>query len=119
MKKETTPYNPFDYLENQTEIDAYLAEAFENEDPQVFLVALGFLARKKGMAEVAKLTGVNRESLYKSLSGDGNPAYVTVAKVAKALGVRLGAREEGVRSQLFTDNDEVKEEPSSVPPVKS
>jgi len=92
VKTETTPYNPFDYLENQTEIDAYLAEAFENEDPQVFLVALGFLARKKGMAEVAKLSGVNRESLYRSLSGDGNPAYVTVAKVAKALGVRFGAR---------------------------
>lgn len=91
MKTETTPYNPFDYLENQNEIDAYLAEAFENEDPHVFLVALGFLARKKGMAEVAKLSGVNRESLYKSLSGDGNPAYVTVAKVAKALGVRLAA----------------------------
>jgi probable addiction module antidote protein len=91
MKTETTPYNPFDYLENQNEIDAYLAESFGDEDPRVFLVALGFLAKKKGMAEVAKLVGVNRESLYKSLSGDGNPAYTTVAKVVKALGVRLAA----------------------------
>ena len=34
----------------------------------------------------------HRESLYKSLSGDGNPAYTTtVAKVIKALGVRLAA----------------------------
>ena len=91
METENTPYNPFDYLDNQSEIDAYLAAAFEDEDPRVFLVALGFLAKKKGMAEVAKLTGVNRESLYKSLSGNGNPAYITVAKVAKALGVRLAA----------------------------
>lgn len=86
---ENTPYNPFDYIENQSEVDAYLAAAFEDEDPRVFLVAIGFLAKKKGMANVAKLTGVNRESLYKSLSGDGNPAYITVAKVVKALGVRL------------------------------
>ena len=59
---KTTPYNPFDYLEGQDEIDAYLSEAFLDEDPRVFLVALGFLAKKKGMSEVAKRAGVNRES---------------------------------------------------------
>ena len=95
MKTETTPFNPFDYLESQAEIDAYLAEAFRDENPHVFLIALGFLAKKKGMAEVAKRAGVNRESLYKSLSGEGNPAYITVAKVARALGVRLDAATNG------------------------
>ena len=86
---KTTPYNPFDYLEGQGEIDAYLSEAFLDEDPRVFLVALGFLAKKKGMSEVAKRAGVNRESLYKSLSGEGNPAYATIAKVTRALNIRM------------------------------
>jgi len=45
MNNTTTPYNPFDYLQGQAEIDAYLAEAFHDEAPHVFLVALGFLAK--------------------------------------------------------------------------
>ena len=89
MNTETTLYNPFDYLESPEEIDAYLAAAFLDEDPRVFLVALGFLARKRGMGEVAKLAGVNRESLYKSLSGEGNPGYATIARVIRALNLRI------------------------------
>ncbi|MDR2550007.1 MAG: hypothetical protein LBD10_07420 [Desulfobulbus sp.] len=58
MNNKTTPYNPFDYLEGQDEIDAYLAEAFLDENPRVFLVALGFLAKKKGMSEVTKVATV-------------------------------------------------------------
>ena len=69
--------------------DAYLAAAFLDEDPRVFLVALGFLARKRGMGEVAKLAGVNRESLYKSLSGEGNPGYATIARVIRALNIKM------------------------------
>ena len=89
MKTETTLYNPFDYLESPEEINAYLATAFLDEDPRVFLVALGFLARKKGMAEVARIAGVNRESLYNSLSGEGNPGYATIARVIRALNIRI------------------------------
>ena len=89
MKTETAPYNPFDYLESPEEINAYLATAFLDEDPRVFLVALGFLARKKGMAEVARIAGVNRESLDKSLSGEGNPGYATIARVIRALNIRI------------------------------
>ena len=73
MSKETTLWNPFDYLKTPEEINEYLADAFLDEDPKIFVVALGYLARKKGMTELARLTGVNRESLYKSLSGNGNP----------------------------------------------
>ena len=65
------------------------AAAFLDEAPRVFLVALGFLARKKGMAEVARIAGVNRESLYNSLSGEGNPGYATIAGVIRALNIRI------------------------------
>lgn len=89
MKVKTSPYNPFDYLETKEEINEYLNIAFMDDDPQVFLIALGYLAKKKGMVEVAKETGLNRESLYKSLSGHGNPKFFTISKVTKALGCRL------------------------------
>jgi len=40
---KTSPYNPFDYLENEEEINEYLSTAFNDEDPHVFLIALGYL----------------------------------------------------------------------------
>ena len=89
MSTKTTPYNPFDYLETKEEINEYLNTAFMDDDPRVFVVALGYLAKKKGIAQVAKETGLNRESLYKSLSGDGNPAFATIKKITKALGCEL------------------------------
>ncbi|RWX48854.1 putative addiction module antidote protein [Candidatus Electrothrix communis] len=57
-----------------------------DDDPQVFLVALGYLAKKQGMTKVDKKAGLNRESLYKALAGGGNPRFSTVNKVIKALG---------------------------------
>ena len=89
MKTATSPYNPLDYLETKEEINEYLNNAFMDDDPQVFLIALGYLAKKKGMSKVARETGLNRESLYKSLSGAGNPKFTTISKVSKALGCKL------------------------------
>lgn len=89
MKAKTSPYNPFDYLETKEEINEYLNNAFADDNPQIFLIALGHLAKKKGIIKVAKETGLNRESLYKSLSGEGNPRFSTISKVTKALGCKL------------------------------
>ncbi len=89
MATKTTPYNPFDYLETQEEINEYLNNAFMDNDPRVFVVALGYLAKKRGMTKLAKETGLNRESLYKSLSSDGNPAFATIKKIAQALDIRM------------------------------
>ena len=89
MKVTTSLYNPFDYLETKEEINEYMNDAFMDDDPQLFLIALGHLAKKKGMTKIAKQTGLNRESLYKSLSGEGNPKFTTISKVSKALGCKL------------------------------
>ena len=89
MKTATSLYNPLDYLETKEEINEYLNNAFMDDDPQVFLIALGHLAKKKGMSKIARETGLNRESLYKSLSGAGNPKFTTISKVSKALGCKL------------------------------
>jgi probable addiction module antidote protein len=88
---KTTPYNPFDYLETPEEISAFMDEAFADPDPRIALVALGHLAKKRGMSKVAKDAGVPRESLYKALSGERNPGFDTVLKVIHALGINLHA----------------------------
>ena len=55
-------------------------------------MALGDIARAKGMTEVARRAGLGRESLYKALSPNGNPELATVMKVMEALGLRLHAK---------------------------
>jgi transcriptional regulator with XRE-family HTH domain len=63
------------------------------------LVALGALEVKHGLqipvtaavAQLANETGLGRESLYKALSGEGNPSFATILKVIQALGLKLGA----------------------------
>ncbi len=89
MTLKTTLYNPFDYLETQEEINEYLTDAFQDDDPRLFVVALGYLAKKKGMTKIAKRAGLNRESLYRALSENGNPKFATISKVSKALGCKL------------------------------
>ena len=86
---KTRPFNPFDYLETQEEINAYLQECFNDEDPQVFVNALGHLARHYGVSEVARAAGLNRESLYKIFNGKAQPKWDTVRRLMKALRVDL------------------------------
>ena len=68
-----------------------LEAAFEDGDPALIAAALGDIARAKGMSQIARETGLGRESLYKALSPDGNPEFSTVLKVVRALGLRLHA----------------------------
>lgn len=92
-KTRTLPYDVAEQLRTPEEraayLDAWLAEA--PDDSAGIARALGAIARAKGMAQVARDTGLSRESLYKALSGNGNPSFSTVLKVARALGVRLHA----------------------------
>jgi probable addiction module antidote protein len=70
---------------------AYLEAALEDGDPRIVAAALGDIARAKGMTQVARDTGLGRESLYKALSPDGNPELATLLKVVAALGLQLRA----------------------------
>jgi probable addiction module antidote protein len=70
-------------------LDAWLTEA--PDDAAGIARALGDIARAKGMSQVAKDSGLSRESLYKALGENGNPSFATVLKVARALGMRLHA----------------------------
>jgi probable addiction module antidote protein len=63
--------------------------ALEKNDIETLLDVIGAIARSKGMAKIAGDIGVNRESLYQSLSREGNPSFATVANVLDALGYRI------------------------------
>ncbi|MCD2171334.1 addiction module antidote protein [Rhizobium sp. C4] len=84
-----TTFDVADYLDSDEMIVEFLAAAIEDENPEVFIAALGHVAKVKGMSEIARETGLGRESLYKALKEGAKPRYETVAKVLSALGVRL------------------------------
>ena len=88
--KAALKLHPFDaarYLQSDEAIAEYMTAVLEAEDPDLLLLAMGDIARAKGMAQVAKDAGVGRESLYKALTPGAKPRFDTVVKVARALGV--------------------------------
>jgi len=85
-------FNPAHYLDSDEMIVEYLKATAEDPNPEVFLGALGDVAKAKGMAEIAKKTGLDRESLYKALRPGAHPRYETVKAVLKAIGVELTFR---------------------------
>ena len=90
-KHKTRPYDAAEYLETEEDMAAYLQAALADGDAAVVVHALGNIARARGMSQIARETGLRRESLYKALSPDGNPEFATVLKVVKALGIQLHA----------------------------
>lgn len=89
--KKLAVYDSADYLTDEETIAEYLSAALQDPDPDMFLVAVKNVARARGMAQLAKDTGLGRESLYKALAPGAKPRYDTVLKVLRALGVKLHA----------------------------
>jgi probable addiction module antidote protein len=95
MKKKTT-YKAFDaaeYLDNDLVVAEYLSTAAEDPNPDVFIAALGDVAKARGMAQIAKDAGLGRESLYKTLSAGAHPRFETINSVLHALGVKFAVVE--------------------------
>jgi probable addiction module antidote protein len=86
-----TPFDASEYLDSDEMMVEYLTLTLEDENPEVFISALGDIAKAKGMAQIAKDTGLSRESLYKSLRSGSKLRYETVQKILKALNVKLSA----------------------------
>ena len=94
MTKSTIKLIPFDaarYLDDDEAVAEYMTAVLETNDSDLLLLALGDVARAKGMAQVAKDAGLGRESLYKALTPGAKPRFDTVLKVARALGVKFTA----------------------------
>ena len=92
-KTTTTRYDVAEHLRTPKEMAAYLEACLEEADGDAAFVAkaLGDIARAKGMSQIARDTGLSRESLYKALSGDRSPSFDTILKVIEALGLKLHA----------------------------
>jgi probable addiction module antidote protein len=94
MKKTlTSSYDVAEHLRTPEEMALYLDACIEEADGDAAFIAkaLGDIARARGMSQVAKDTGLSRESLYKALSGERAPTFDTILKVTKALGIKLHA----------------------------
>ena len=92
-KTTTTRYDVAEHLRTSEEMAAYLEACLEEADGDAAFVAkaLGDIARAKGMTQVARDSGLSRESLYKALSGERIPSFDTILKVVSALGLSLHA----------------------------
>ncbi len=90
-KSKLLPWDPAEHLETEEDMAIYLEAALEDGEPSLVAAALGDIARARGMTQLARDTGLGRESLYKALSPTGNPEFSTIMKVVQALGLRLHA----------------------------
>ena len=84
-----TRFDVTEHLDNEEVIAEYLAAAMEDSDPDVFLAALADVAKARGMAQLAKDSGLSRESLYKTLAPGAKPRFETIVKITKVLGVPM------------------------------
>ncbi len=91
MRTPVTRFDAADYLKPPQDMVAYLDACFEEDagDGVLIRAALNDIARARGMTQIARDTGLGRESLYKALGSQGNPEFATIIKVMKALGLKL------------------------------
>jgi probable addiction module antidote protein len=90
MEKITVAdFDPAEYIETSEDVFLTLKVAEEENDPEFLLSVIGDIARSKGMARLARELNLDRKGLYKALSQEGNPSFITVSKVLDKLGFRL------------------------------
>jgi probable addiction module antidote protein len=88
-KERVSEFDPSAFLDNEEVVAAYLSAALEDDNPDVFLAAVGHVAKARGMSAIAERAGLGRESLYKAFAPGAKPRYDTVLKVLHSLGVKL------------------------------
>ncbi len=89
MVLKTFPYDSAEFLDTPEAWSEFLKAACEDGTPAEIAHALGVIARAQSITKLAEKTGMSRQALYKALSGEGNPEFATIAKVAEALGLRI------------------------------
>ena len=95
VKKKVTfaKYDPAEYINSKEDVITFLEEALEENDPEFLLRTIGYIARSKGMTQLARELNLNREGLYTALSPQGNPSFTTIARVLDNLGYQLSVRQ--------------------------
>lgn len=98
MALKTKPFDIAEHLNTPEDIRLFLQEVANTGDESDFIHALKTAASAVGMTEVAKKAGITRAALYKSLAENGNPQFITISKVTKALGCKLAVTEQPLQS---------------------
>ena len=93
MKEKTTVWDMAENINTKEDVIAYLEAALEENDTEFLFKVIGYIARSKGMAQIAKDLNLARESLYRSLAPDGNPSFNTVVNVLDYLGYQLSIKQ--------------------------
>src|SRR5262249_50087608 len=102
MAKKSKSFDASEHLDDE-DIALYISDAIANKDVETVARTIGVVAKARGMSQIARETGLTRESLYKSLSGEQSPRFETIVLVLKALGFRLNVEpdhENGVAGRL-------------------
>ena len=86
-------WDPADVIETKEDVIAFLEGALEENDPEFLFKTIGYIARSKGIAQIARELNLNREGLYTAFSPQGNPSFVTVARVLDNLGFQLSIKQ--------------------------
>ena len=94
-KKKVTfaKWDPAEVIETKEDVTAFLEVALEENDPEFLFKTIGYIARSKGMAQIARELNLNREGLYTALSPQGNPSFITIARVLDNLGFQLSVKQ--------------------------
>ena len=91
MKNELTDFDISQYLDNKEVIAEYLTQVLEDGDIDELMVAIGNIAKAKGLTQISKDSGLGRESLYKTFNKGSKPRFDTVVRVLNSLGIHLKA----------------------------
>jgi probable addiction module antidote protein len=89
MTTKVREFDASEFLDNDEVIAAYLQDSLEDNDPDVFLLAVANVVKARSMTRVAEDSGLGRESLYKALRPGAKPGFAMIGKVLGALGVRF------------------------------
>ncbi len=86
---EVSNFDVSQYLDDKEIIAEYLSQILEDGDTAELLTALGNIAKAKGMTQIAKDTGLGRESLYKTFNPNTKPKFETILKIMNSIGVKI------------------------------
>ena len=95
-------WDPADDIETKEDVVALLEVALEETDPDFIIRAIGYIARSKGMTQLARELNLDRKGLYKSLAPDGNPSFKTVFKLLDVLGLQIKVEQKSMNKSAKT-----------------
>ena len=89
MSETLMPFDMAAMLDSDEAISEYVAQVWAEGDTDELIRAVGYVAKARGMAQIAKDSGLGRASLYKALAPGAKPRFETMIKVMNAVGIKL------------------------------